>query len=281
MSFKELIKPIRQLRSHYTARNSINWTFEDSTVNKIQSELKHCSYSDLSLGRAIHFKTMDYVRKAIWGPDPKEQHKIIKSTLRKNGRSIDKSLRDLSVLQNRTQQLIKRAAKKNDIKTVKLYAKELHAINKQYNRMYTSKAQLDSVGMKIEEAFRMRTLSNQMADSTGLMREVNSLVKLPQLQGTMIELEKELMKAGIISEMVDDTMESVQDQDEELDEEIEEQVNKIVEQYTTEKFEKVDHAPTVEPPSVEKDEEVPEDRIEEEADNMLNEMRERLKALQS
>ncbi|QLL34270.1 hypothetical protein HG536_0G01290 [Torulaspora globosa] len=224
---------------------------------------------------------MDYVRKAIWGPDPKEQHKIIKSTLRRNGRSIDKSLRDLSILQNKTQQLIKRAAKKNDVKTVRLYAKELHAINKQYSRMYTSKAQLESVGMKIEEAFRMRTLSNQMADSTGLMREVNSLVRLPQLQGTMIELEKELMKAGIISEMVDDTMEAVQDQDEELDEEVEKEVNRIVEQYTTQKFEKVDHVPIAEPPSIEKEEEVPEDKIDEEADNMLSEMRERLKALQS
>lgn len=224
---------------------------------------------------------MDYVRKAIWGPDPKEQHKVIKSTLRKNGRSIDKSLRDLSVLQNKTQQLIKRAARKNDVKTVRLYAKELHAINKQYSRMYTSKAQLESVGMKIEEAFRMRTLSSQMADSAGLMREVNSLVKLPQLQGTMIELEKELMKAGIISEMVDDTMEAVQDQDEELDEEIEKEVNRIVEQYTNQKFEKVDHVPTAEPPSIEQEEEVPEDKIDEEADNMLSEMRERLKALQS
>lgn len=223
---------------------------------------------------------MDYVKKAIWGPDPKEQHRIIKATLRRNGRGIDKSLRDLSVLQNKTQQLIKRAAKKNDVKTVKLYAKELYAINRQYSRMYTSKAQLDSVGMKIEEAFRMRTLSNQMADSTGLMREVNSLVKLPQLQGTMLELEKELMKAGIISEMVDDTMESVQDMDEEMDEEIDEEVNKIVEQYTNEKFEKIDHIPSTELPTAQREEEIPE-KIDEEADNMLNEMRERLKALQN
>lgn len=223
---------------------------------------------------------MDYVKKAIWGPDAKEQHRNIKTTLRKNSRNIDKSLRDLSVLQTKTQQLIKKAAKKNDIKTVKLYAKELYGINKQYSRMYTSKAQLDSVGMKIEEAFRMRTLSNQVADTTGLMREVNSLVKLPQIQSTMIELEKELMKAGIMGEMIDDSMESMQTIDDEMDEEIDEEVNKIIEQYTNEKFEKVNHVPTAElPTNVE--EEVPEEKIDEEADNMLNEMRERLKALQS
>lgn len=224
---------------------------------------------------------MDYVKKAIWGPDPKEQHRAIKATLRKNGRNIDKTLRELATLQQKTQQLIKKAAKKNEVSTVKLYAKELYAINKQYDRTYVTKAQLESVGMKIEEAFRMRTLSHQMADSAGLMREVNSLVRLPQLQSTMMELEKELVKAGIISEMVDDGLESVQAEDDELDEEIDEEVNKIVEKYTNEKFDKMHEVPKSELPTFEKEEEVPEERIDEEADNMLNEMRDRLKALQN
>lgn len=227
---------------------------------------------------------MDYVKKAIWGPDPKEQQRKIRSTLRRNGRSIDRSLRDLSLLQTKTQQLIKKSAKKNDVKTVKLYARELYQINKQYSRMYTSKAQLDSVGMKIEEAFRMKMLSNQMADSATLMREVNSLVRLPQLQSTMIELEKELIKAGIMSEMVDDTMESVQGGVEETDEEIDEEVEKIVEQYTNDKFEKIDSTPSGEPlvpETKEEEQEIPEDQIDEEADHMLNEMKERLKALQN
>ncbi|CAI4044887.1 hypothetical protein SKDZ_11G1660 [Saccharomyces kudriavzevii ZP591] len=224
---------------------------------------------------------MDYIKKAIWGPDPKEQQKRIKSVLRKNGRSIDKSLRELAVLQNKTQQLIKKSAKKNDIKTVRLYAKELYQINKQYDRMYTSRAQLDSVRMKIDEAVRMNSLSNQMADSAGLMREVNSLVRLPQLRNTMIELEKELMKSGIISEMVDDTMESVGDVGEEMDDAVDEEVNKIVEQYTNEKFKNVDHVPTIELPTNEEDQEIPDEKVDEEADKMVNEMRERLKALQN
>ncbi|CAG61819.1 VPS24 [Nakaseomyces glabratus] len=224
---------------------------------------------------------MDYVKTAIWGPDVKEQQRNIKSLLRKNSRQIDKSLRELSALQNKTQSLIKKSAKKNDVRNVRLYAKELYHINKQYSRMYTSKAQLESVSMKIDEAFRMRTLSNQMASSTGLMMEVNSLVRLPQLQGTMIELEKELMKSGIISEMIDETMESIGDTDE-LNDEVDEEVNKIVEQYTSEKLAKVENVPTTELPKSEQEEqEVPEEEIEDEADKMLNDMRDRLRALQN
>ncbi|CAB4256416.1 similar to Saccharomyces cerevisiae YKL041W VPS24 One of four subunits of the endosomal sorting complex required for transport III (ESCRT-III) [Maudiozyma barnettii] len=228
---------------------------------------------------------MDYFKKALWGPDEKEQHRKIKGILRKNGRSVDRSLNELSQLQNKSKQLIRRAAKKNDIKTVKIFAKELYGINKQYSRLYTSKAQLESVGMKIEEAYKMKTLTTQMANNTDLMREVNSLVRLPQIRNTMVELEKELMKSGIITEMIDDTMESI-DEDEELDEEVNEEVNKIVEQYTTQKFAAVDEIPTTtpelpEPVANETEQEVSEENIDEEADKMLSDMKERLRALQS
>ncbi|SCU89317.1 LANO_0D04478g1_1 [Lachancea nothofagi CBS 11611] len=223
---------------------------------------------------------MDYFKKAIWGPDPKEQQRKIRQMVRRNGRSLDKSLRELSALQNKTQGLIKRSAKQNDTRSVRIYAKELYQINKQYQRMYISKAQLQSVGMKIEEAFRMQSLQENMASSAILMREVNSLVRLPYLQHTMMELEKELVKSGLISEMIDDTMEMTED--EEMEDEIEEEVSKIVEQYTSNRLDKVNDIPTAELPSKQEAEQiVPEDKIDDEADVMLNEMRERLKALQN
>ncbi|QEU58123.1 Vps24 [Kluyveromyces lactis] len=223
---------------------------------------------------------MNFIKTAIWGPDPKEQHRKLKSILRKNDRQLSKSLNELSSLKAKTQQLIKQAAKQNDIKTVRLYAKELYHVNKQYNRMYTSKAQLQSVGMKIEECFQMNKLQDKMAQSAVLMRDVNSLVRLPQLRGTMIELEKELVKSGIITEMMDDAMESYEDVEEE--EEINEQVDQIVAEYTSEKLGKVEETPNVvlsEPPAAEQ-EVVPESNIDAEADNMIKAMKERLNALQ-
>ncbi|SCU94961.1 LADA_0G12552g1_1 [Lachancea dasiensis] len=223
---------------------------------------------------------MDYMKKVIWGPDPKEQQRKIRQLVRKNGRSLDKSLRELSALQAKTQGLIRRASKQNDTRTVRIYAKELYQINKQYQRIYVSKAQLQSVGMKIEEAFRMQSLQENMASSAVLMREVNSLVKLPYLQHTMMELEKELVKSGMISEMIDDTMELAED--EEMEEEVDQEVNKIVEQYTSNKLDNIQNIPAAELPSKQKaDEIVAEENIDDEADHMLNEMRERLKALQN
>ncbi|CEP60838.1 ESCRT-III subunit protein VPS24 LALA0_S02e00782g [Lachancea lanzarotensis] len=224
---------------------------------------------------------MDYFKKAIWGPDPKEQQRKVRQLVRRNGRSLDKSLRELSALQIKTQALIKRSAKQNDTRSVRIYAKELYQINKQHQRMYISKAQLQSVGMKIEEAFRMQSLQENMASSAVLMREVNSLVRLPYMQQTMMELEKELVKSGLITEMIDDTMEMVED--EEAEDEADQEVNRIVEQYTSKKLDSVVGAPVSELPSESEPEAqiAPEDQIDDEADVMLNEMRERLKALQN
>ena len=230
---------------------------------------------------------MNFIKCAIWGPDPKEQHRKIKASLRKNGRQIDRNINELQALQRKTKELIKRSAKQNDLKAVRVYAKELYQINKQYTRMYTSKAQLDSITMKVEEAYKMKNLTNSMFVSTGIMKEMNSLVRLPQLQTTVIELEKELMKAGIMTEMVDDTFENLDmNEEDEMNEEVEEQVNKIIEEYTSKKFATINNVPTTQLPTKQtvnnkEDEEIPEDKIDEEADKMIADMRERLKALQA
>ncbi|AAS50819.2 ABR049Cp [Eremothecium gossypii ATCC 10895] len=222
---------------------------------------------------------MNFIKTAIWGVDPREQHRKLKAILRKNQRQLDKSLRELAALKGKTQVLIKKSAKTNDVKTVRIYAKELYQINKQYDRIYTSKAQLQSVGMKIEEAFHMNKMQQTMAQSAGLMREVNSLVSVPQLRSTMMELEKELLRSGIVSEMVNDSLENIDMTVD--DEEVDEQVEQIVMQYTGAKFNAVDNVPETQLERQDALEEVvPEEDIKDEADNMLREMRERLNALQ-
>jgi charged multivesicular body protein 3 len=89
---------------------------------------------------------------------------------------------------------------------MRLFARELIKVRKQSNRLHTSKAQLQSVHMQVNEAFAMRKIQGSIKASTGIMKEVNSLVRLPELTGTMQELSQELVKAGIIEEMVEDMM---------------------------------------------------------------------------
>ena len=55
---------------------------------------------------------------------------------------------------------------------------------------------------------------------------MSSLIKVPEISRTMQELSREMMKAGIVEEMIEDTMESVGDQ-EELEEEAQKEVDKV------------------------------------------------------
>lgn len=143
--------------------------------------------------------------------------------------------------------------------------------------MQTSKAQLNSVGMQVNEAFSVRKIEGSLRSSTGIMKDVNTLVKLPEIAGTMRELSQELMKAGIIEEMVDDTLTNgeLEDGEEEGEEEVEKVLKQILE--PKEPTAKVSEPEVPEVPAA--PEEVSEEEEDQEA--ILTQMRGRLEALKS
>jgi charged multivesicular body protein 3 len=84
--------------------------------------------------------------------------------------------------------------------------------------------------MQVNEAFSMRKIEGSIKASTGIMKSVNSLVRLPELTGTMTELSQELVKAGVIEEMVDDMLPvtEIEGEDEEAEEEIDKVLSEIL-----------------------------------------------------
>lgn len=223
---------------------------------------------------------MDYVKKAIWGPDPKEQMRKINQLLRKNKRELDRSMNQLQPLKKKTESLIKKSAKEKDIKLAKIYARELQNINKQYNKLHLSQARIDSITMSINEQWSMNKLTQSMQALTVVMKDVNQLVNLGVVSGSMQDLQKELMKSGIINEMMDD-MVDMDMEDDELEDESQDQINKIIEDLTQDQFSKIDS--TVPSDKLEVEEQQPNEiqmEDNEEDHEALDEMRERLKALQ-
>lgn len=149
-------------------------------------------------------------------------------------------------------------------------------MRKQEQRLATSKATLASVGMQVNEAFAMRKIEGSIKNSTGIMKDVNMLVRLPELTGTMRELSQELVKAGIIEEMVSDTLENDQLLENE-DEEAEAEVDKILGEVLKDRVQTPSAQVPSEPLMLEPAQ--PEEEEEEEMD--LAQMRGRLEALRS
>ena len=210
------------------------------------------------------------------------------SLIRSNTRKLDRDILQLKTLDQKTRSLILQASKrgqrnppqaKQAAQETRTFAKELIRIRKQSARLATSKAQLQSVQMQVNEAFSVRKIEGSIRASTGIMKDVNSLVRLPELTGTMRELSQELMRAGIIEEMVGDSL-----PDEEVgeveDEEAETEVDRVLGEVLQGRMgkAKVDERPVGEEARLEQQEE--EESLEDQ-EASLEQMRGRLEALKS
>lgn len=127
--------------------------------------------------------------------------------------------------------------------------------------------------MQVNEAFSVRKIEGSIKASTGIMKDVNSLVRMPELTGTMRELSQELVKAGIIEEMVGDSLpdnELLEGEDEEAEDEVDKVLGEVLKT-----------APTKQPAQDLPAE--PVDSLEEDEDQeqLLDQMRGRLEALKS
>lgn len=223
---------------------------------------------------------MDFVKKAIWGPDPKEQYRKCQQTLRKNKRQVDRQIQDLNNVEKKSKSLIKQAVKKNDMKSARLYAKELRNTQKVNERMHISRATLDSIEFKLNEQQQLIKLKGSLQKSTGIMQDMNQLVRLPQMSKTVQELSKELMKSGIIDEMVDDALDDMAWEDEDLDEN--EEIDTLLTDILGDKTKNASEVDNVKNDTQVETEQPSGQEIEEEDDDddLILNMRQRLNALQ-
>lgn len=204
--------------------------------------------------------------------------------IRANTRKLDRDITQLKSLDQKTRQYILQASKrgqrnpsqaKQAAQETRTFARELIRIRKQTSRLSTSKAQLQSVQMQVNEAFSVRKIEGSIKASTGIMKDVNTLVRLPELSGTMRQLSQELMKAGIIEEMVGDMIpddELLEGEDEEAETEVDKVLGEILEGKLGKA--KVEDKPLAEEPAAE-------DEDLEEQEATLEQMRGRLEALKS
>lgn len=207
--------------------------------------------------------------------------------IRANTRQLDRDITQLKALDSKTRQFIVNASRRADrnpsqakqaaIET-KTFARELVRIRKQSTRLTTSRAQLQSVQMQVNEAFSVRKIQGSLKKSTGIMKDVNTLVKLPELSGTMHQLSTELVRAGIIEEMVDDAITDpsmLEDEEDEADAE----VDRVLQEILHGKLSQVQGVKPEQP--LEQEEEPAAEETFEDQEATLEQMRGRLEALKS
>ncbi|KAK6349519.1 Vacuolar protein-sorting-associated protein 24 [Orbilia brochopaga] len=220
---------------------------------------------------------MDTLKGLFWKPDPAEQLRKCNSLIRTNSRALDRQILTLKNLETKTKSQIKAASTRRQHTSstpleIRLLARELVRIRRQHTRLNTSKAQLESVGMQVREAFAVRKIQGSMKVSTQVMKDVNALVKLPELTGTMRELSSVLVAANVMEEMAEDAMGAAETEFE--DEEAEEEVDKVIAELVGDRFGEGVAVPD-DLPAVSVQEPVADEQVD------LQEMRSRLEQLRS
>ena len=212
-------------------------------------------------------------------PDPKEQVNDWCKKLRKESNQIERQINGIKREEAKVTKSLKDAAKKGDKDVCLVLAKEVVHARKTVNKLYCAKANINSVQMQMKGQLATIKVAGCLQKSAEVMKTMQQLVRLPEIQKTMMEMSREMMKAGIIEEMLEDTMETVTES-EEMEEEAQEQIDKILFELTTGKL---GAAPSVvketlpSPASASSERE----KEEESEEDDMEEMKTRLEALRS
>lgn len=163
------------------------------------------------------------VNQLLGRTTPEQQVKKWQHSLKTQGRELAKHQRGLTTQMAKTTTLIKQSAKRNDQKSCRALARELVGANRQIERLAVSQAQLRSLSMDMQHQLAVLKITGALETSTAAMQSVNRLTRLPQISAQMTEMAREMCKAGVIAEMVQDVM-----QDDELEEAADAEVERVL-----------------------------------------------------
>ncbi|XDB55289.1 hypothetical protein AB1E18_008756 [Capra hircus] len=200
--------------------------------------------------------------------------------IRKEMRVVDRQIRDIQREEEKVKRSVKDAAKKGQKDVCVVLAKEMIRSRKAVSKLYASKAHMNSVLMGMKNQLAVLRVAGSLQKSTEVMKAMQSLVKIPEIQATMRELSKEMMKAGIIEEILEDTFESMDDQ-EEMEEAAEMEIDRILFEITAGALGKAPSKVTDALPEPEPSGAMAASEDEEEEEEALEAMQSRLATLRS
>lgn len=177
---------------------------------------------------------------------PRDQCREWTSKLRKQGYLLDREVRKIENGEFKIKQDLKQAAKKGDKDVCKILARELVRSKKAKSRLHAAKSQINSISMIMNEQIATVQMAGSMQKSTEVMMAMQRLVSVASISSSMQELSREMMKTGIIGEMMDEAIEEAVD-DEPIDEEVQAEIEKITAELNINTTNKISETTSVNP----------------------------------
>lgn len=153
----------------------------------------------------------------------KELAKTFAQKLKQEARQIERGIRKIEREEEKMKKKIKDDAKAGrDTQAIAIQAKSLVRSQKATNRLWTVRTNLMAAENEVKTIAASMRLSDSMKKSTEVLQQMNTLVNIPELQESMRDMSREMMKAGMIDEIMEEGMDV-----EDLEEETAAEVGKI------------------------------------------------------
>mmetsp|Transcript_28451 Transcript_28451/g.50087 ORF Transcript_28451/g.50087 Transcript_28451/m.50087 type:complete len:215 (+) Transcript_28451:287-931(+) len=151
--------------------------------------------------------------------------------LSKESRGIERKIREIRRDENKVKAQIKKLAKdKNNIQAIRIMAKGLVASRKTCDRLFQAKAQINSVNTQLKLNYAQMQVSQTMEKSGEIMKTMGQLMKLKEVQANCKVFAKQMMKAGVIQDVMEDAFEMLEDPD--VEEMADNEVDKVLYEVT-------------------------------------------------
>ncbi|XP_078618057.1 charged multivesicular body protein 3-like [Branchiostoma floridae x Branchiostoma japonicum] len=169
------------------------------------------------------------VKKKPTPDNPRDKIRAWQRQLKQEHRILDREIGALGRAEAETKKKIREAAKKKrgtKDACVQL-ARQIVQNRKAVTRLYAAKAKLNAVENNLKLQLANVRLVNAFESSADIMKDMQSLLQVSEIQKTVSDLTKEMLKAGVIEEVLEDAFDDMEDQ-EEVDALAEEEVEKVL-----------------------------------------------------
>jgi len=158
--------------------------------------------------------------------DPKEQVRELQRKMRRELGTLNRQIHAIEREEGKVKQEIKQAAKKGDRDVCIVLAKSIVQSRKSITKLHTTCTQINSIVMSMQHQLATMRMAGTIEQSTEVMKNMQQLMKVPEVMQVMREMSKEMSRVGIIEEIIEETMTSLEPED--MEDQAQEEVDRIL-----------------------------------------------------
>ncbi|KAH0792265.1 charged multivesicular body protein 3 [Histomonas meleagridis] len=151
---------------------------------------------------------------------PQERAKQWKQTIRTERRAINRQMLKIEREEEKIKQKVKLLMKQGHQDAVMPLIAEIANSKKTRSKLLKTCTQLDSMSRQIDLQMAQVKVCGTFQKSAEVTRMMNQMVKVPEMQRTMMQLQQEMEKSGLTEEMLDETMDELNGDTEAEDQEL-------------------------------------------------------------